>query len=430
MISRFVMALGAICTIYGLYYACIAVVGNLKRPKYNPQAEPRFRIAALIPARNEEAVVPLLIDSLKKQRYPQELFDIYVIPNNCDDDTRGAALRAGAKVLDCDLDVHSKGEVLRFAFGKLLQEQAQYDAFCIFDADNIVDGGFLQAANNALAAGYEIAQGYRDSKNPNDSWAAGCTSVFFWFMNRLYNHARFALGISASLNGTGILIGADLVRRMGWNTHTLTEDLEYTAQCAIREVKIGWMEDAVTYDEQPLTLKDSFTQRRRWAAGSFQCFKRYNKALLCRAIKKRKLDALDIGTLFCGMPIQLLGLISFLLMAADCIVHIAENPAAGLLYAAVMAGLGVGGMFLGGAAFVLLVCLLEHKMCKERALNMLTMGWYLFTWMPANVLCFFTRPPKWTYIPHVRNVGIDERETEQPAKTPRIDYKPKETEAL
>jgi cellulose synthase/poly-beta-1,6-N-acetylglucosamine synthase-like glycosyltransferase len=147
--------------------------------------------------------------------------------------------------------VHSKGEVLRWTFEELLSGEKKYDAFCIFDADNVADGGFFQAVNNALAAGYGVAQGYRDSKNPDDNWVAGCTSIFFWFMNRFFNHARFAMNMSASLNGTGIMFSADTIRKIGFDTCTLTEDQEFTGICALNGVKIGWMEDAITYDVNP-----------------------------------------------------------------------------------------------------------------------------------------------------------------------------------
>ena len=62
-------------------------------------------------------------------------------------------------------------------------------------------------------------------------------SVFYWFMSRFFNRGRAALGMSAILNGTGVLLSADLIREMGWNTCTLTEDLELTAQCGLHSEK-------------------------------------------------------------------------------------------------------------------------------------------------------------------------------------------------
>lgn len=410
--------LGFISMLYGLYFGIIAVVGNLKGQKPIPYAKPQRRIACLVPARNEETVVGFLVQSLVRQDYPRELYDIYVIVNNCTDDTRGAALRAGAKVLECDREVHSKGEVMRFAFDKLLNGDCQYDAFCIFDADNLVDAGFLQACNNALFAGYEVAQAYRDSKNPGDNWVAGCTSTFFWFMSRLYNNARTAMGISAALNGTGIVLGAGLVRRMGFDTSTLTEDLEYTAQCALAGVKIGFMRDAITYDEQPIKLKDSFTQRRRWGAGSLQCAKKYSRRLVRGVFKQKSMECLDIALLFFGMYAQLISLAPALYTIGRCIVKLVQSPMEGLRWVLMLSVSGIAGGVLTGALFVLLMAVLEHKTRRVKASTYALMWLYLLTWVPANLISLVTRPPKWTYIQHVSAVDIElcESAAKEPAR--------------
>ena len=258
-------------------------------------------------------MVGFLIKSLLRQAYPASLFQVIVIPNHCTDDTAQAARAAGARVLECAEPTHCKGDVLRFAFRALASEN--FDGYCILDADNLAASGFLSAANDALCQGMEIAQGYRDSKNPSDSWVAGDTSLFFWMMSRFYNRARSALGMSAALNGTGIVLSRGLVERMGWNTCSLTEDLEFSAQCALNGVKIGFLPDAVIYDEQPVGLKDSMVQRRRWFSGTIQCFRHYGLSLL----RTGSLQAMDMLAVFSGCVVQALGLISGLLTAVQLI---------------------------------------------------------------------------------------------------------------
>ena len=61
---------------------------------------------------------------------------------------------------------------MRFAYRQLRDKG--YDAFCVFDADNVADPQFLREMNNAYRAGARAAQGYRDSKNPFDSAISGC----------------------------------------------------------------------------------------------------------------------------------------------------------------------------------------------------------------------------------------------------------------
>lgn len=427
MVNMILVVLSCATTLYALHFAIIAIAGLLKKDKPDPPAEPQKKIAALVPARNEQQVIGFLIDSLIKQRYPRELFDVYVLVNNCTDDTAGVAGNAGAKVMICDREVHSKGEVLRYAFEKLLEDGApEYDAFCIFDADNLVDGGFLQAVNNALCAGYGIAQGYRDSKNPGDNWVSGSTSTFFWFMSRLYNRSRANLGISASLNGTGIMISSELIREQGFNTATLTEDLEYTAQCALGGHKIGYMNDAVIYDEQPTRLKDSFTQRRRWGAGSLQCSRLYLKKLLVQAWKKKSMDCLDIGLLFMGMYVQAISCMPAVLTVAVCALAILHNPITGLQRAYTLLSVALAGGVLLGAAFVFLMAALEKKLTKVGLSTYLLMCIYMVVWIPANLMSLFTKAPKWTSIQHVSAIGIqacqegEKAETSDAALTKRL----------
>jgi glycosyltransferase involved in cell wall biosynthesis len=251
--------MGLAFTVYGCYFLAVAIAGNLMKRRSIPPAPPISRIAAIIPARNEQAVVPKLVDSLLRQRYPRTLFDVYVVPNNCTDMTRKAALDAGAQVLDCDVPVHSKGEVLRWSFEKLMNGDRQYDAFCVFDADNVADGGFFQAVNNALAAGYGVAQGYRDSKNPDDNWVAGCTSIF-WFMNR-FSTTPFYTEDSAALNAPASC-SAPNQPQIGFDTCTLTRTRSLPNLRAQR--RKDWLDGGCHHETSTHPIRTSFVQRRLW----------------------------------------------------------------------------------------------------------------------------------------------------------------------
>lgn len=77
-----------------------------------------------------------------------------------------------------------------------IEEDANYDAFCIFDADNIVDVNFLKNMNKKLCQGEDVVQGYRDIKNPTDNWITAGYAIFYWTMNRMYHLARYNLGLS------------------------------------------------------------------------------------------------------------------------------------------------------------------------------------------------------------------------------------------
>lgn len=388
-----------ISLIYGVYYGITSAFGLLRRRKPDyPLCPPKRRIAAVIAARNEEAVIGALVESLLAQKYPRELFDIYVIPNNCTDGTEKAARCAGAKIIPCTGPVHSKGDALRCAFAYLTALENRYDAYCIFDADNLVDEMFFQAVNDAREAGVRVAQGYRDSKNPYDNWISGSMSVFYWFMSRFYNSSRASLGMSAALNGTGFMVADDVIEEMGWETVTLTEDLEFTALCALRDIKIGWMPRARIYDEQPNTFRDSVKQRRRWSAGSLQCLKRYGASLF----QKGSLNSIDMGLLFGGMLLNFVGVLSFICTAWMMIRQMITSPE--IIPALLIAALaGILGSSLLMSAACLMMHIMERKLTLRSIPAILLFGFFMLTWMPINIACFFTRPPRWDTIRHTRD---------------------------
>ena len=384
--------IGGFFSVYGL----ITCFGGLlvRRHVVSKRKAPACRIAAVVAARNESAVIGELIESLLAQKYPRELIDVCVVPNNCTDDTEAVAKAAGARIVPCTVPVHSKGEVLSDVLPRL-SVTGRYDVYCIFDADNIVDPMFFQHVNDAWDAGVQVAQGFRDSKNPYDNWLSGCMSAFYWFMSHFFNESRFRLGLSCQLNGTGFMVSNEVIRRNGWKTVTLTEDLEYTAQCALNGVRVNWMPEARTYDEQPTSLMASAVQRRRWTSGSLQCMRGYAKDLLMKGTP----SSLDAGCFFLANLLNYTGLLTMILALSQILKKLSQGtfPLA---------------QTLTGSAFSLLTYLiscwavaailfwLEHKLKRKALPAILGFPLFMASWLPINLVACFTRPPQWTNIRH------------------------------
>jgi len=258
-----------VINIISLYFGFIALFGFFSRKKpEEPVALRRF--AVLIAARNEANCIEGLIESLQAQNYPRELIDIWVLPNNCTDDTASVAAAAGARVMTMPPEVRSKGTALHCAAERLMARCPGYDAFCVFDADNEADPDFIREMNRSLNR-VPIAKSRILAKNREDSLIAACYDIYFCTANRMLNRAREKLGLSARVIGTGFAIRRDLLERLGgFPCRTMTEDAELYAACLQQGVRIGYCENAVTYDEEPLTFKESMIQRRRWMSGIAQ----------------------------------------------------------------------------------------------------------------------------------------------------------------
>lgn len=281
----------------GIYYFATSVFG-LAEKLYGKTAKsylPIKRFAIFIPAHNEEIVIGNIVENLKQLNYPKDSYDVYVIADNCSDGTAAFAQKAGANVLErFDDKLKGKGHALQWAFEKILYAEGnEYDAAVIFDADNLVSRNFLKEMNNKLCGGQKVIQGYIDSKNPYDSWITTSYSVAFWSSNRLFQSARAFLGLSCEIGGTGFCMDVQVLKQIGWQATCLVEDLEFTMKLMLNNIKVGWAQEAVVYDEKPLTLAQSWKQRRRWMQGFADVCSRYFVRLLVKGIRERNAGLID-----------------------------------------------------------------------------------------------------------------------------------------
>ncbi|MBR0598232.1 glycosyltransferase family 2 protein [Sinanaerobacter chloroacetimidivorans] len=396
-----------VMVIYAGYYGIVTLFA-LKKCKEIPTAAPKHRFAVLIAARNEAQVIGNLVYSLKQQNYPKDLYEIFVIPNNCTDNTREAALKAGATILDCKIKVRQKGQVLQFAINEILKNRNHFDSFCIFDADNLADPDFLQEMNQALCSGIKVAQGYRDSKNPLDTIISANHTIYYYSINRLYNHARSVLGLSAVINGTGFMVSAETIKDLGgWNTVTMTEDLEFCALCALNGIRIGWVPKAVFYDEQPLTFSQSWHQRMRWSTGMQQCLSFYWRPLLKAAAKRRSLLCTDLLLMFTATHMQIAGFLSFLLTITLTVLHISYNlfPQTDLAFKLFIS---FDTSYATSLLIAVSVLLLENKNPLPMLKGILTAWFFIASWIPINCICLFKKDTEWKQIEHTRSLALSD----------------------
>ena len=391
-------------TIYWAYQVVISFCSLIKLKDKPFKVNKEHKFMAIIPAHNEETVIKNLVDSLKMQNYPKELLDIYVIADNCDDNTAKIAEEAGAIVLKrFDSEKKTKGYALNWFLGKKIEENADYDAFCVFDADNIVDKDFIKNMNKKLCQGEVVVQGYRDIKNPTDSWVSAGYALFYWMMNRFYHLARYNAGMSPLINGTGFMVRFDIIKETGWNTKTLTEDIEFSLMNIAAGRKLGWATDAKVYDEQPVSFKQSWSQRERWTVGHIQCLKYYTKDL-ANGVKKNKTITSFDGLLYVMcIPIMILTLaivfLNTLLYLGDYMTGME------LLYNYIKYGLTSMIM----PAIVAMVSMkLDKKPIKPMIKGILCYPIFMTSWLLINIKCLIKPNTNWEKIKHVRSVDIKE----------------------
>lgn len=399
-------------TIFWVYQFIISLCSLVKFKEKPLKVKRDHRFMAVIPAHNEEEVITNLIESLKNQNYNKDLYDIYVIADNCTDRTARYARELGAIVYERYDEINkTKGYALDWFLQKKIEENAQYDAVLIFDADNIVDKDFIKNMNKHLCQGEDVVQGYRDIKNPTDNWITSGYALFYWTMHRFYHLARYNLGLSPLLNGTGFMVSFDIIKENnGWKTVTLTEDIEFSLQRILKGKKLGWAVDAIVYDEQPTRFKQSWSQRSRWTVGHMQCIKEYTGKLAKAAKENKKMVNID-GLLYIVGSTPMFAL-TIILLLSNFILYLIDGMTQTELVLNLLRYLVP--TFVLPSATAAFVMYLDGKPIKPMIKGFFTYPLFMGTWLIINFKCLFKREISWEKINHVRSIKIDDiKETMQ-----------------
>lgn len=395
--------------IAGCYFFGISVFGWVKHKEPNAlKFQPKKKFALLIAAHNEELVIAHIIDSLKMQNYPKSLYDIFVIADNCNDKTASIARKHGAIVFNrVNAIERGKGYALEWMFSKIFNMKRKYDVISVFDADNLVSSNYLFEMNNQLCKGHKVVQGYIDSKNPFDSWITCSYSIAFWLANRIFQLPRYYLGLCCGLCGTGFCIDVEVLKKIGWGATCLTEDLEFTMKLALNGMKVAWAHDAVVYDEKPLTLKQSWSQRKRWMQGHADCAAKFLLPLFRKAFKEKDLVSFDCAVyLFQPIRFIFIGLITIMLWIQTVF---PQSPFYNLKYIfpAEIWYIFVLLQFFYGPTIVLA----ENKFNFKVLLGFIIYPFYCLTWVPITIQGFLSKNNKdWNHTEHTREISITELE--------------------
>ena len=269
-----------ILTIVGIitfYNFIFLIIGFIIKPKKFPETNNYKKYGILIAARNEELVIGQLIDSILNQDYPKDKIEIFVVADNCSDNTYKLAKSKGVKVYERNnLSKQRKGYALDFLLQNINKDYGikSFDGYIVFDADNLLDKDFVKEINKAFVINKNAVRGYLNTKNFDTNFITSAYSIHFYRSVVAQHRPRQFLKLGTHINGTGILIASHLLKD-GWKYHSLTEDAELTAHLTSKHIKVEICEQAIFFDEQPDKFKFVFRQRVRWEKGRMLVFFKY-----------------------------------------------------------------------------------------------------------------------------------------------------------
>lgn len=389
--------------LYGLYFVITGLFAFKKEDDRKIRSyRAKTKFAVLIAARNEAAVIGDLIKSLKAQDYPNDLYDVYSLINNCTDNTLEVAKKAGSKIINVDVPVKSKGDVLKYTFKKL--KKKDYDAYIVFDADNIVHPDFLKLMNNTYQSGYKVAQGRKDVKNLEDNWLSSSYALFHYIQNFFFNRSRMKMDAACAINGTGFMVAKSIMDE-GFDPKTITEDIELSVQCVLKGIKIAFVEDAITYDEQPTKFMDSWNQRSRWSKGIIEVFRIYRRQLIAKWIKDKDFSCIDKFLFTIAPYVQILSIILTLALGVFAILDIQLNDLFSYFFSLGFVCFMIG--YLVGVILSFFVIIYYKRDVYDAMHGIFLFIIFIMSWIPINAICLFKKDLKWVQIEHKKKASLE-----------------------
>ena len=273
----------------------MAVIGVTMRSRLRliraKAAKARFLV--LVPAHNEGSGLLPTLASLRASEYPQQLFSIVVIADNCTDDTAASALEAGAKVWSReDPDHRGKGQALAWAFTQ--HDLSSFDAVVVIDADTQAEAGLLGRFNDALQSPEDlhIPVAYQARY---EFVADACAQPWLQMLsmaakaaeNSFVYRSREALGLVNLMQGNGFCLPTSVLRRVPWKAGSIVEDAEYAIDLCLAGIKCCYLDDVRVTSRIAKSGRESTPQKVRWAKGMMLLVWGCVPKLLSQAVRLR-----------------------------------------------------------------------------------------------------------------------------------------------
>jgi cellulose synthase/poly-beta-1,6-N-acetylglucosamine synthase-like glycosyltransferase len=301
-------------------FACVYLaIGTLLSASLRlpPRSSRTVRFDVIVPAHNETAIIARTVASLRRLDWPADCFRIFVIADNCTDDTASVARTAGAEVLErTDTVRRGKGYALEFAFSASAA-RGWAAAVVVVDADAEVSSNLLEAFASRIERGAEAIQAHYGVLNPFASWRTRLITIAKGSFHIVRSRARERLGLSCGVRGNGWCVTHTLLRRVPYQCFSLTEDLEYGIAIGMAGVRVEYADEAHSDADMVSGEQLARSQRQRWEDGRFQLVRSKTFPLLAAAVRGRSAICLDLALVLIVLPLSYVALnvVALLLLA-------------------------------------------------------------------------------------------------------------------
>lgn len=258
---------------------------RIKRNKQEPLKDEECPfISVLVPAHNEEKVIYNTVKALLQFNYPKDKFEVIVINDNSSDNTKGELERAKKDcnannliIINTDKITGGKGKsnALNLAYAR-----AKGEYIAVYDADNTAEPDALRyLATKAMSnKKYGAVIGKFRTRNRNSNLLTRFINIETLSYQWVAQAGRWQTFGLCSIPGTNFIVKKEVVEKIGgWDPKAICEDTEISFRIYHLGYKIAFMPKAVTWQQEPETLKVWFKQRTRWCKGNMYVMAKFIK---------------------------------------------------------------------------------------------------------------------------------------------------------
>ena len=260
---------------FSIYLSFIFFIGAFFKKRDNKKITKFHNFAIVIPAHNEASIISKTLENIQRLDYPLELYTIFVIADNCTDNTADIVRKLGIICLERnEKEKRGKGFALQWFFEKILKSNWQFDAFVIIDADTIVSKNFLKSMNIKLNLGNKVLTSWGGILNPEMSPTL-MIGHLARFLRNIKSKGKSILGCNVPFRGNGLCISYEIVKKYGWKATSITEDREYWAMLHLKGIKGTFVNEVSVLSYLPKKISNYGISVARWDIGEIRITKKF-----------------------------------------------------------------------------------------------------------------------------------------------------------
>lgn len=259
-IETLLFALSAFTVVYHLFYSIMG--GMLKRSdKYN-DSRTKHRFAVIIPAYKDDEYIQKAVFSILKQEYPIDCYDIYVVSEQMSEQTNSFLSEQPITLMQANF--HGKGTKMKAVKAAIKHlPEGLYDMVLIMNADNTVEPNFLEMMNDAYSSGSNAIQAHRIRLERSNN-SSMLNAISDEINNCIYRSGHVNLGLSSSLNGSGMAFDFDWIKGVIDQVNDNDDEKAFEALLLRDRIYVDYLDKAIVYATRKENRRKFYTQRRNW----------------------------------------------------------------------------------------------------------------------------------------------------------------------